>query len=231
MDMTLTTISSTNLQFLRELAQNNDRDWFEKNKKRYRAAHENAIAFADSILGLLRKHDDIATTSGKKSLFRIYRDVRFSKDKSPYKTHWAGRFQRATDKLRGGYYFSVSPEEAWIGGGFYLPDSADLRHIRLQISADPEPLRKILGAKAFREAFGELQGEQLKTAPKGFDKDDPAIDLLQYKSLYAGRSFVKSEVLSESFPVEVDRTFKRLRPFFDYMSEILTTDLNGRPLV
>ena len=229
--MMLSTISSANLQFLRELAQNNDRDWFNENKDLYRSAHENTIAFADSILALLRKHDQIATPSGKKSLFRIYRDTRFSKDKSPYKTYWAGSFRRATRKLRGGYYFSITADEAWVGGGFYQPDAADIRHIREQISADAEPLRRVLDAKAFRETFGELQGEQLKTAPKGFARDDPAVDLLRYKSLYAGRSFDASEVLSESFPVDVDRAFRRLRPFFDYMSEILTTDLNGRPLV
>lgn len=229
--MKLTTISRANLKFLKDLSKNNDRDWFNENKARYTAAHENTIAFADSVLALLRKHDEIATPSGKKSLNRIYRDVRFSSDKSPYKTWWAGSFSRATDRLRGGYYFSIAPGNTYVGGGFYMPDSADIRHIRQQISADPAPLRKVLKAKAFRDTFGELLGEQVKTAPKGFSKDDPAIDLIRYKSLYAMREFTDSEVTAESFPMEVDKTFKKLRPFFDYMSEILTTDLNGRSLV
>lgn len=229
--MQLTTISRANLKFLKELAANNDRDWFNSNKDRYEAAHANTIAFADSVLALLRKHDDVETASGKKSLMRIYRDVRFSKDKSPYKAWWAGSFSRATDKLRGGYYFSIRPGETYVGGGFYQPASDDLRHIRQQIAADPDPLRKILKSKSFRDTFGELLGEKVKTAPKGFSKDDPAIDLLRHKSLYAMRTFKDSEVTAASFPMEVDKTFKRLRPFFDYMSEILTTDLNGRPLV
>ncbi len=229
--MQLTTISRENLKFLKELAANNERDWFNANKDRYVAAHENAIAFADSVLALLRKHDEIETASGKKSLMRIYRDVRFSKDKSPYKTWWAGSFSRATDRLRGGYYFSIRPGETYVGGGFYKPAADDLRHIRRQIAADPDPLRKILKSKSFRDTFGELLGEEVKTAPKGFSKDDPAIDLLRHKSLYAMRTFKDGEVTAASFPMEVDKTFRQLRPFFDYMSEILTTDLNGMPLV
>ncbi len=229
--MDLTTISRANLKFLKDLAKNNDRDWFNENKDRYTAAHENTIAFADSLLMLLRKHDNVATPSGKKSLYRIYRDVRFSKDKSPYKTYWAGSFGRATKKLRGGYYFSIGPGDTFVGGGFYMPSTADIRHIRRHISADPAPLRKILRSRSFRDTFGELEGEQLKTAPKGFSKDDPAIDLLRYKSLYAMRRFKDSEVTAASFPKEVDKTLKKLRPFFDYMSEILTTDLDGRSLV
>ncbi len=229
--MDFTTINRANLKFLKDLAKNNDREWFNENKSRYTAAHLNTIAFAESLLMLLRKHDDISTPSGKKSLYRIYRDVRFSSDKSPYKTYWSGSFSRATKKLRGGYYFSIGPGDTHVGGGFYMPSTADIRRIRQHISADPAPLRKILRSRPFRDTFGELQGEQLKTAPKGFSRDDPAIDLLRYKSLYAMRSFKDSEVTAASFPKEVDKTFKRLRPFFDYMSEILTTDLDGRSLV
>ena len=179
----------------------------------------------------MRKHDKIETVSGKKSLHRIYRDTRFAKDKTPYKTGWSGGLSREGAALRGGYYFYLSPGGSYVGGGFYQPESADLSHIRAHIDADAKQLRKILSSKAFRDTFGELQGEQLKTAPKGYAKDHPAIDLLRYKSMYAMRKFTDKEVLSPDFPKEIDKTMRKLRPFFDYMSEILTTDLNGEPLI
>ncbi len=224
-------ISRANFKFLKDLAKNNNREWFNENKDKYVSAHENTIDFADGVLALLRKHDDIATPSGKKSLMRIYRDTRFSKDKTPYKTWWGGGFSRNSAALRGGYYFHLEPGNTVVGGGFYQPDSKDLAHIRAQIAADDEPLRKVLKSKAFRDTFGELQGEQLKTAPKGYEKDHPSIDLLRFKSLYVLRKFSDKEALSPDFPKEVNKTMKRLRPFFDVMSEMLTTDLNGRSLL
>jgi uncharacterized protein (TIGR02453 family) len=224
-------ISKANFAFLKELKKNNNRDWFNANKDRYVAAHENTIDFVDGIIALMRKHDDIETTSGKKSLFRIYRDTRFAKDKTPYKTGWMGSLSRRGVSLRGGYYFHIEPGGSYIGGGFYQPEGTDLAHIRAHIAADDKPLRKILKSKAFRETFGELQGEQLKTSPKGYDKDHPAIDLLRHKSMYAMRKFGDKEVLSPDFPKEFDKTMRRLRPFFDYMSEVLTTDLNGESLL
>ena len=112
-------IKASNFKFLKDLKKNNNRDWFTENKKRYQNEHEEIISFADALLTKMNEHDVIETPSGKKSLFRIYRDVRFSKDKSPYKTHWAGGFKRATAARRGGYYFHIQPgDQSFIGGGF-----------------------------------------------------------------------------------------------------------------
>lgn len=224
-------ISKENFKFLLDLKKNNDREWFNANKDRYEAALENTVAFADGVLALMRKHDEIETPSGKKALMRIYRDTRFSKDKTPYKTWWGGGFSRRGAALRGGYYFHLTPGGTFLGGGFYQPEAADLNHIRAHIAADPKPLRKVIGSKQFRDTFGELLGETLKTAPKGYPKDHPAIDLLRHKSLYAMREFTDAEVFSADFPREFDKTMRKLRPFFDYMSEILTTDLNGESLL
>src|SRR4249919_2829601 len=116
------TISKSNFDFLKDLSKNNNRDWFLKNKERYDEAHQNIISFADALLTEMRKHDNIETKSGKASLFRIYRDVRFSKDKSPYKTYWGGGFKRATKKLRGGYYFQIAPGDSLAAGGFFAPN-------------------------------------------------------------------------------------------------------------
>jgi uncharacterized protein (TIGR02453 family) len=224
-------ISKDNFAFLSALKAHNDRDWFTANKKTYEKQLQNTEAFADEVLRLLNTHDVIETPSGKKSLFRIYRDVRFSSDKSPYKVHWAGGFRRAEKHRRGGYYFHIQPGgENFIAGGFWNPNKEDLQRIREEIAAYPEELRAILNAPAFVKTFGSLQGEQLKTAPKGFDKDHPAVDLLRHKQFIVHRTFSDAEALSEDFSQKVDETYRAMRPFFDYMSEVLTTDANGAPL-
>lgn len=226
------TISRTNFEFLRELGGNNDREWFNANKDRYAEAHENAIGFTEAVLAGLSRHDNLVPTTGKKALQRIYRDTRFAADKTPYKTHWGGGFARATAKLRGGYYFHVGPDDrSFVAGGFWRPNPADLLHIRKQVESDSAPLRKILRSVSFRSTFGELGGEKVKTAPKGFARDHADVDLLRHKSFIVSAAFDDDEVLSESFPDQVVSTFRLMRPFFDYMSEILTTDLNGEPLV
>jgi uncharacterized protein (TIGR02453 family) len=111
-------IKKDSLNFLKKLSQNNNRDWFNSHKERYLEAHSNIADFADALLAEMNKHDHVETPSGKKSIFRIYKDVRFAKDKTPYNTHWSGRFKRATKKLRGGYYFRIEPGNSWLFGGF-----------------------------------------------------------------------------------------------------------------
>jgi len=227
----MSTISKANFEFLNKLKKNNNRDWFNTNKTEYLNQYENTIAFADSLLDEMNKHDNIETPTGKKSLFRIYRDVRFSKDKSPYKTHWAGGFRRATKQLRGGYYFHLEQGNTLVGGGFWSPNKDDLLRIREDIAADASGLRKVLKSKSFKETFGSLEGEQLKTCPKGFDKEHPDVDLLRYKQFIISKKFTDKEVLSPDFHKKVSDTFKKMRPFFDYMSESVTTDLNGESIV
>jgi uncharacterized protein (TIGR02453 family) len=227
----MASISKENLAFLQLLGKNNNRDWFHAHKSEYVQHHENAIAFADSVLEKMNGHDNIETLSGKKSLFRIYRDVRFSKDKSPYKTHWGGGLKRATKQLRGGYYFHIQPGgQSFVGGGFWAPNKEDLFRIREEIASDAEELRAIINSKEIQTTFGALYGEQLKTAPKGFDKDHPDIDLLRFKQFVFIKKFSDEEVLEAKFDAVVNKTFKKLRPFLDLMSDVLTTDSNGSPL-
>ena len=224
-------ISSANFDYLNKIALNNNRDWFAENKEEYLKQHQNMIDFADDLLLRVNKHDNIETLNGKKSLYRIYRDVRFSKNKDPYKTHWAGGFKRATKQLRGGYYFHIAPgNNSMIAGGFWNPNKEDLLRIREDIAIDNSELRSIISNKNFVATFDELKGEQLKTAPKGFPKDHEAIDLLRFKQFIVWRNFTDKEVLSKNFAQLADNTFKTMRPFLDYMSEVLTTDLNGSPI-
>lgn len=225
-------ITASSFQFLEDLAKNNNRDWFTENKKRYQKELDTIIGFADALLLKMNEHDVIETPTGKKSLFRIYRDVRFSKDKSPYKTHWSGGFTRATKQRRGGYYFHIQNNgQSFIGGGFWEPNKEDLQRIREEIATDASELRAIITDPTFVSTFGTLDGEQLKTAPKGFDKEHPDIDLLRYKQFIFGRNFSDEEVLKPDFLEEVNQTFKAMRPFFDFMSEVLTTDSNGEAIL
>lgn len=218
-------------KFLNSLEQNNNRNWFTQHKKEYEGAHGIMINFAESLLSEMRKQDDIETVSGKKSLYRIYRDVRFSKDKLPYKTSWSGSFKRATNTLRGGYYYRIEPGNTFLIGGFFGPNPADLKHIRSHIDQDDTLLREVISNISIKSYFGSLLGEQVKTAPKGFAKEHPAINLLRYKQFMLKHPFSDDEVLSTDFHKKMAIGFQHLRPFFDVMSEILTTDLNGIPLV
>ncbi len=224
-------IIPSNIEFLKLLKKNNNREWFAKNKDRYLIEHATITDFADALLQEMQKHDTIETPSGKASLHRIYRDTRFSKDKTPYKTNWSGSFSRATKKLRGGYYFHIEPGNSFAGGGFWAPNPPDLKRIREEIDYDAAPLRKILKSKTFANTFGSLEGEKVQTAPKGYPSNHTDIDLLRYKQFLISKSFTDKEVLSDNFLKELNTTFKNMRPFFDYMSEVLTTDTNGISIV
>jgi uncharacterized protein (TIGR02453 family) len=220
-------IYKSGFNFLQKLKKNNHRDWFNAHKTVYQQELELVEQFAEALLRELNRHDEIETLSGKKSLHRIYRDIRFSSDKTPYKSNWSGNFKRATKFRRGGYYFHLEPGNSYIAGGFWGPNAQDLKRVRDDIAFDATTLRKILKSKTFMATFGALHGEQLKTAPKGFEAGHEAIDLLRYKQFLLIRRFSDKEVLSDSFLKEANQTFKNMRPFLDYMSEVLTTDTNG----
>lgn len=220
-------IPASAFAFLTTLKKNNNRDWFNEHKDLYLRETENVEAFADALLHALNEHDVIETLSGKKSLHRIYRDTRFSKDKTPYKTNWSGSFSRATRYRRGGYYFHLEPGNSLIAGGFWGPDNDDLKRVRDDIAFDPSPLQKILASPAFADTFGELKGEQLKTVPKGFDKQHEAVDLLRFKQYLLIRPFSDQEVFHPDFLEQANQTYRNMRPFFDYMSDVLTIDGNG----
>lgn len=220
-------IIPSNLTFLNKLKNHNDRDWFNANKEEFQQEQAVVTAFAEALLQDLNTHDVIETPSGAKSVYRIYRDTRFSKDKTPYKTHWSGSFKRSGKHRRGGYYFHIEPGNTFIGGGFWGPNANDLKLIREDLSFDPASMRRILNSPSFIATFEKLQGEQLKTSPKGFDAQDEAIDLLRYKQFLVLRKFSDEEVLSEDFLKLAGETFKNMRPFLDHMSEVLSTDING----
>ncbi|WP_184543753.1 DUF2461 domain-containing protein [Mucilaginibacter sp. FT3.2] len=225
-----TQIHPSGFTFLDALKENNDREWFNAHKPAFLQEQELMEGFATALLDELNSHDVIETASGKKSLYRIYRDTRFATDKTPYKTHWSGSFKRAGKQRRGGYYFHIERGNSFIGGGFWGPSTDDLKRVREEIAHDATPLRNILSSPSFINTFETLKGEQLKTTPKGFEAGHPAIDLLRYKQFLLVRRFTDDEVLNGQFLNEASQTFKNMRPFFDYMSEVLTSDANGLAL-
>lgn len=225
-----TQLSPATLQFLRDLRQNNDRSWFSTHKGRYETARTEMVAFAETLLHKMSYHDELVQLSGSKSIFRIYRDIRFSKNKQPYKNNFAGQMKRATKWKRGGYYYHIEPDNIFLAGGFWAPERSDLKRIREEIAADPESLRRIISAPTFRSYFGGLTGEQLKTAPRGYPKDHAAIELLRYKQFIVTKSFTDGEACRADFADRLVDGFVQMRPFFDYMSDVLTTDANGVPI-
>jgi len=225
--MATTFIKKEAVDFLKKLSKNNTREWFNAHKELYTDAQNNIIDFAGGLLKEMNKHDNIETESGKQSLFRIYKDVRFSKEKTPYNTHWSGAFKRATKKLRGGYYFHIQPGNSFLAGGFWGPDKNDLQRIRQDIDTNYMEWSKMLANKTLAKTFGEMIGEKVISAPRGYDKNHPAIDLLRYKQYLLRHDFTDEEVLSPDFVKQANSVFKNMRPFLDFMSEILTTDSNG----
>jgi uncharacterized protein (TIGR02453 family) len=222
-----TRIDRATLTFLTDLARHNDREWFNANKDRYVAAHANMIAFADALLDRMRKHDRIVTANGKESLMRIYNDLRFHKDKPPYNPRFAGNMDRVKPHGRGGYYYHIQPGKSFLSCGFFGPEPADLRLIRADIAYDHKLWDRLLNTKAMRATFEPLAGDQVLTAPKGFAKDHPAIDLLRRKQFIFRHRFTDQDVLSADFVQQVESVFKTIRPWFDHMSEVLTSDANG----
>lgn len=229
--MSSSTIQPSTLRFLKNLLKNNDRDWFNANKEQYHRAHENAVSFFDQLIIKMSAHDQLETPSGRKSLYRIYNDVRFSKDKTPYSGRFAGHIRRSKPMLRGGYYLWMKPGDSRVACGFGNPNPDDLRRIRLDILHNYDDWTKLLKLKSIQKNFGDMQGDYVKTTPRGFPADHPAIGLLRYKQYWFERSFSDKEVLAKDFLSKVNQTFKSIRPFFDYMSSVLTTDLNGEPIV
>ena len=215
-------------QYLTDLKKNNQREWFKEHKDAFQEAQNNAKDIFHSIRIDLEKHDEIDTFK----LYRIYRDVRFSKDKTPYNPHFAGSFSRKGESLRGGYYLRIRPGESFLAGGFWQPNKEDLFRVRKEFEYSDKEIRTIINNDTFRSVFGEkLEGDELKTAPRGFEKDHPAIDLIRKKGFVAVRKLSDKEILSKDLIQTVNDSFLALRPFFDYMSEVLTTDLNGESLI
>jgi uncharacterized protein (TIGR02453 family) len=223
-----TTIPKSALDFFKKLHKNNNREWFNNNKVEFKSIEAEVKAFYNELYNAINSHDNV----DKLKVFRIYRDVRFSKDKTPYKTHFGGSVHRKKPELRGGYYLHIAPNnESFIATGFWEPNKDDLLRIRKEFEMDADEMRNIMNAKTFKSVWGELVGDEVKTAPKGFNKEDKNIDLIKKKQFIFTKKFTDKEITSPDFLGIVDDAFKTIRPYFDYMSDVLTTNLNGESLL
>jgi len=215
------TFPQAGLKFLTNLKRNNNREWFLEHKPEY---EESVRAPMTQIIeALATEFADFAPEIlvSPKSLFRIYRDTRFSKDKRPYKTHVAASFSvRGLDRHQGaGYYFHIAPTELWIGGGIYRPEPDELRVVREHIAANHHRLKKIVEARQFRKLFGALNGEQSSRMPRGYSAEHPAEHYLRYKDLLASRELSPADATKSEFLRTLVESFRGMHPLIHFLNE------------
>jgi uncharacterized protein (TIGR02453 family) len=217
------TIKKSTLDFLTAIKCNNNREWFIANRPAYLDAKDNFESFVQNIInGIIVFEPIMKGLEAKSSIFRINRDIRFSNDKSPYKSHF-GAFivqggKKNVDKFAG-YYFHIEPGKSIMAGGAYTPPSPWLSAIREKISDTPDEFIKITNSKEFIKYFGSIDGEKLKTAPKGYPSNHPHIELLKFKSYLVVNEASDKIVLSNDFSDHVIDVFKAMKPLNDYLNE------------
>jgi uncharacterized protein (TIGR02453 family) len=223
-----TPFTSKTLAFLRSLKRNNDREWFRARKDEYeRHVRQPMIELLGWIQRDLRTFAPELVSDPKVSLYRIYRDTRFSDDKSPLKTHVAAQFpSRAFGRSGGaGLYLEIAPQWVWIGGGLYMPSSPDLQVIRAHIAATYPQVHRIATAQAFVRGVGALDGERLSRLPRGYAKDHPATHYLQFKQFLAGREFPADLATSRRFYPELVSIFRAVAPLVRFLNTALEARL------
>lgn len=213
------------LQFLKSLARNNNREWFDKNKGKYLEAKEAFDEVVVKLLNDLTEFDSsLAGLDPKKLTFRIYRDVRFSKDKKPYKTNFGASFSSAGKGMgTPGYYLQIEPgNKSFVASGLFMPEPDKLAQIRQEIDYNGEKLEKILKDKKFKASFGEFWNEgALKKAPKGYPADHPYVEWLKLKSFIVTREFKDTEVTDKKFIKNVVSMMRTSKPLNDFLTEAL----------
>ena len=215
-----TQIRKETLTFLKQLAKNNNREWFNVHKDNFLAAQENFSAFISALIAGASKFDkSVSSLTPKDCVFRIYRDTRFSKDKTPYKTQFGAHIMGGDEKSgHAGYYIHLAPGDTFLAGGVHMPESDRLKGIRESISHNAPAFRKIIQDPVFKKNFKDVAGEKLKTVPKGFDKDDPMLPYLQFKDLYIRHDIGDSAVVSGDFAGYCLKIFKTMIPFNNFLN-------------
>lgn len=211
------------IQFLKQLKKNNKRDWFLQHKHIYdEKVKMPMVSFLEDVRLGLRKFAPEMDFDPARAIFRIYRDVRFSSDKSPYKTHIAASINPDLPvNTPAGFYIHIEPGEVFAAGGLYHPGTAELSSIRKTIANDPKRLRRVLGHATFREHCPELYGERLSRAPRGFPQDHPALDLLRYKQYLAYERFGAQTALTSELTTRTLDSFRAFLPLIRYLNEAL----------
>ena len=213
-------IEASTLNFLKKLSKNNNREWFTENKDQYITAQQNVLNVVETLIEKIGEFDEeMLKIDAKKSLFRIYRDVRFSKDKSPYKTNFGAGLGMGKGNKISGYYLHVEPGKSFLAGGVYQPETSVLKEIRKEISMNAKEFQEILGQDDFRNNFRGLSVEgKLQRVPNGFDKDDPMAEFLKLKNLIVVHPISDDDLMEENATNNMAKIFQSMKPLNDFMS-------------
>lgn len=213
-------VSNSTLQFLKDLNKNNNREWFSENKDRYLAAQANVAEFVELLIEETGKFDaEIQKLDAKNAMFRIYRDTRFSLDKTPYKTNFGASLGMGKGNRISGYYLHIEPQKSFLAGGVYHPESAVLKQIRAEIAANQEEFLAILNQNEFRNNFRGLSVEdKLKRVPAGYDKDHPMAEFLKLKSFNVIHPISDEALMSETAASDFTKVFKSIKPLNDFLN-------------
>ena len=214
------------IKFLKDLKKNNNKPWFDANRNKYEDAKKDFGEFIQSIIDKHSKKDvSIKELKAKDCMFRINRDIRFSKNKTPYKTNMGASINRGGKKsIYAGYYFHLEPAESFVGGGIWIPMPPELKKVRQEIDYNLDEFKKIVSSKKFKSVYGELyKGEDvsLSKIPQGFEKDNPAADYLKLKSFLAMKKFKESEITSKDLEKSVLEAFDALQPLIVFINKAL----------
>lgn len=216
-------------QFLIDLECNNNRPWFNEHKERYLAAKTSIDELVEELIPLIQSFDkEVDVTSAKKCVFRIYRDARFTKDKAPYKTHFGAFISKGGRKSPyAGYYFHFEADRSFVGGGIYRPESAVLKAIRTQIYESPQDYKGIIEKADFQATFPMIYGDPLKTAPKGFPKDWPHIDLIKNKSYTVSQQLDNEFWFKDKVAERLALLFQQQYHFNAFLNRAVSSSLQG----
>ena len=215
-------LQASTITFLEKLAKNNNKPWFDKNRDKYQAAKEDYEVFVDEVLaGLAEAEPLFKEQKAKDCVFRIFRDVRFSKDKTPYKPNFGAFFSKGGRKYPGaGYYFHLEPGgKSFAGGGLWMPESPILKAVRQEIDYNFDEFTAITEDKKFKKLFGKVSGEALKTNPQGYIDDNPAIEYLKMKSFTVTSKVTDDEIAGKGLVKKVLDTFNTMRPMIIFLNK------------
>ncbi|MBK9401734.1 MAG: DUF2461 domain-containing protein [Bacteroidetes bacterium] len=218
-------IKESTLKFLRDLKKNNNREWFEENRSKYEDAKKDFEQFVDELIKALAKSDPpLKDLQAKDCVFRIYRDVRFSKNKDPYKTNFGASIKKGGRRSPYcGFYFQIEPQGEWgtfLAGGYWMPESALLKKIRQEIEYNHEEFIRIIENKTFKKHFALLEDHKLKKLPKGIPADHPAGEYLKYTSFIASRSINSKQLKDPKFIKECEASYKAMLPLINFLNRV-----------
>jgi uncharacterized protein (TIGR02453 family) len=216
-------LQSTTIKFLKDLKKNNNKPWFDAHRKQYESAKADFAAFIQAVIDGHAKNDPtIKNLVAKDCMFRINRDVRFSKDKSPYKTNFGASINKGGKKsMQAGYYFHCEPGQGFAGGGLYVPMPEDLRKVRQEIDYNLADFKKIINARSFKSIYGDLDRSAeflLSRVPKGYEADNPAAEYLKFKSLIAMYPVKDTDLTSKDLVKKTVAGFVALQPLITFLN-------------